>query len=76
MTARRIIVGQTAWALPDGDVGDLPKQIEAALGNSTVLQVEVLTDDNRPVTLFVNGRAAETVVLDLGRAPRPSETSG
>lgn len=74
--AKRIIIGQSEWALPDGDSADLLAQIESAIRDGSVLRLSVEDSAGRAITVFVNGRTVETVVVDLDAGPRPSEISG
>ena len=76
MSAKRIIVGKSAWGVSDEDAADLLKQIESALQEGTVLRLSLTDGENRPVTVFINGRTVETVAVDLDEGPRPSEISG
>lgn len=76
MSRKRIIVGQSEWAIADEHVVSVVDQIKAAMTDGTVAQLELLDGAGREVTVYLNGRAAESVVVDLDRGPRPSEISG
>ena len=73
---RHITVGGSSWRLPPGDVTDTLERIDGALGNGSVAKLELVHADGRTVTVYLNGRAAKTVAVDLGGGPRPSEISG
>lgn len=76
MSTKRITVGEAAWTLPDNHPDSLLEDIESALAEGGVLRIGVLDDSGNRVSLFLNGRVAETVVVDLCIGPRPQEISG
>lgn len=76
MGQKRILVGQHAWTIPEGDAAEVLIQVESALKDGSVLRLSLLDDAERQVEVFINGRNAETVVVDLGAGPRPSEIFG
>ncbi|HEX4701636.1 MAG TPA: hypothetical protein VH352_05855 [Pseudonocardiaceae bacterium] len=76
MSGKRIImVGQSRWTFPDGDVADALAEIRSAMRDSKVAVLSLIDGDDRPVTVYLNGRTTETVMVDLGGEPRPSEIS-
>jgi hypothetical protein len=75
-SGRRLIVGGSEWKLPSGDVTGLLKQVDQSLATGTVARLQLLTQRNRSVTVLLNGKTVETVAVDLGGGPRPSEISG
>jgi hypothetical protein len=77
MSGSRIIVGQSAWTLTDDqDVAKVIEQIESALQNGTSLRLPLVDSAKNQVTVFINGRSVETVVVDLNADARPSQISG
>ena len=58
------------------EISSLLADIESALTDGTVLRLSVLDDSGRRVSLFLNGRTAHSVAVDLGAGPRPTEISG
>jgi hypothetical protein len=76
MSTKTIAVDQAAWALPDDHSETLLKDVESALADGTVLRLDVLDQAGGRVSLFLNGRTARTVVVDLGEGGRPTEISG
>jgi hypothetical protein len=70
---KRVIVGQSEWGLDDGDVDKVTGQIQSAMESGAVVELELLDTAGRVVTVYLNGKVAETVVIDLDRGPRPSE---
>ena len=75
MSPKRIIVGQQAWIIP-GDAAEVLVQVESALKDGSVLRLTLLDDANREVEVFINGRNVESLAVDLGAGPRPSEIFG
>jgi len=75
MSRKRIVVGQSEWAIDERDVETVVEQVKAALENGTTAELVLLDGAGRPVTVYVNGKVVETVVVDLDRDPRPSEIS-
>ena len=76
MSRKRVIIGQSEWAIDDKDVESVAGKINAAMQNGTVAELVLLDGAGRPVTVYLNGKAAVSVVVDLDTDPRPSEISG
>ncbi|GHJ48941.1 hypothetical protein Cs7R123_62830 [Catellatospora sp. TT07R-123] len=76
MGRKRVIIGATEWGISDEDVVDVVAKIKAALQNGTVAELQLVDGANRRVTVYLNGRAAASVVLDLDLGPRPTEIPG
>lgn len=74
MSVKRVIVGQSAWTIADDDT-DTPKAIKAAMENGTVAELQLVNDVGHAVLVYLNGKIAETVVVDLGEDAKPSEIS-
>jgi hypothetical protein len=75
MSGNRIVVGQSEWTFAKEDAADVVARIESALSDGTVVRLSLIDGAGRPVQVFINGRSTETVVIDLGESPRPSEIS-
>jgi hypothetical protein len=75
MSDKRVTVGQSSWQLPEGDVEGIVKQIREAVQNGSVADLELLDESGRTVRVLFNGKAVQTVELDLGEGARPSEIS-
>lgn len=73
MSRKRVIVGQSEWAIDEQDVENVVDQIKSALDKGTVAELPLLDGAGRAVTVYLNGKVAETVVVDLDRGARPSE---
>jgi hypothetical protein len=73
--AKKLIVGQAGWTVPDTDASDVFKQVREALANATTAELQLVDVSGRPVSVFLNGRTVPTVVVDLDGDPRPSEMS-
>lgn len=75
MSRMTVTVGGSTWGIDSKDVDAVVEQIQAAMQNGTVAVLPLLDDDHRPVTVYLNGRVAETVAVDLDEESRPSEIS-
>lgn len=75
MSRKRIIIGQSEWAVDERDLENVLAGIKSALENGSVVELPLLDGAGRPVTVYLNGKAAVTVVVDLNLDPRPSEIS-
>jgi hypothetical protein len=74
---RGIVVGGSSWKLPAGDVTETLKELDRAVTTGSVAQLQLVDDaTGNTVTVYVNGRVAGTVSIDLGGGPRPSEIFG
>lgn len=74
-TTKRVIVGQSSWAVNDRDLDNVLGQIRDAMEGESVAQLALLDTDGRPVTVYVNGRTVETVAIALNGDARPGEIS-
>jgi hypothetical protein len=75
MSTKRVIVGQSSWAVGDRDVDTVLADIRTAMEGSSIAQLPLYDSDGRPVTVYVNGRTVQTVVVDLDGDGRPGEIS-
>ncbi|GAA2634586.1 hypothetical protein GCM10010399_79030 [Dactylosporangium fulvum] len=77
MSRNRILIGQSEWAIDAQHLTSVVESVKSAMESATTAQLTLLDKENRPVTVYLNGRVAETVVvdLDLDRDSRPSEIS-
>jgi hypothetical protein len=76
MSNRRVVVGQSEWRLPDGEISGILEAIESGMQNNSVVQLSLLDTTGRPVTVYLNCRVTQTVMIDLQGGPRPGEISG
>jgi hypothetical protein len=76
MSGKRVIIGGDEWGLRDDMADEVAVQIKAAMENGTVVGLDLLDSAERAVTVYFNGRAAVTAVVDLDTSPRPTEISG
>lgn len=76
MSAKRIVIGQSEWTLPDRDVSKVVEAVESALENGTVVSLELIDSVGRTVNVLLNGRVVPCVTIDVGSGPRPGEVSG
>ena len=75
MSAKRILVGQSEWTFPEGDVTKTLELIKSAMENRNVAELELVDSSGRSVSVYLNGAVVPTVVVDLDDGPRPSEIS-
>lgn len=75
MGRKRVIVGQSEWGIEEDQVKQTKSSIEAALHDGTVAELQLLNAAGRPVTVYLNAKAVDTVVIDLDSDPKPSEIS-
>ena len=73
--AKKLIIGQQEWQIADADAEAVVRQVRDAMTNRTVVELPLADSTGRAVTVFLNGAAAASVVLDLDEGPRPSEMS-
>jgi hypothetical protein len=71
--AKKLIVGQSEWAISDEEAPGVVKLVREAMQSRTLVELPLQDGAGRPVTVFLNGSVAPTVVLDLDGSPRPSE---
>ncbi|WBB97258.1 hypothetical protein O7621_03200 [Solwaraspora sp. WMMD937] len=75
MARKRVIVDGSEWEIPESNLDPVLAGIQTAMETGSVVKLELLDGASRPVTVYLNGRTAVTVVVDLGLDPRPSEMS-
>ena len=76
MVRKRVILDGVEYGIVDGQSESVAAQIKAALETEKVAALELLDGCNRSVTVYLNGKATATVVVDLNAGPKPSEISG
>lgn len=76
MSGKRVIIGGEEWGVRDDQAIDVATRLRSAMENGAVVALDLLDKANRPVTVYFNGRAAVTAVVDLDTDPRPTEISG
>jgi hypothetical protein len=72
---KKLIIGQQEWQIADADAEAVARQVRDAMLNRTSVELPLADSAGRAVTVFLNGAAAESVILDLDEGPRPSEMS-
>jgi VCBS repeat-containing protein len=75
MSQMRVMVGQSTWGIDSKNTDTIVQQVKSAMENGTVVALPLLDGGNRPITVYLNGKAADAVAVDLGEDPRPSEIS-
>jgi hypothetical protein len=71
----RVIVGQSEWGIDNKDLDTVVELVKVAMEKGEVATLPLLDGANRPVTVYLNGKVAPTVAIDIDEAPRPSEIS-
>jgi hypothetical protein len=71
--AKKLIVGEQSWNIPDADAANIVKQVKDAVSTSGSAELQLLDGAGRAVTVLLNAKAAATVALDLDQDPRPGE---
>ncbi len=75
MSRKRIVIGESEWSLNGEDAAAVLTQIESALKDGSLLRLSLTDSADRSVEVFINGRTVQSVSVDLGEGPRPSEIS-
>ncbi len=76
MGRKRVIIGSSEWGIDDATAADVTAKIKAAMENGTVVELSLLDSADRQVTVYLNGRATSSVVVDLDVGSKPTEISG
>jgi hypothetical protein len=75
---KRLYVGRFAYTIVETDTQDAAAviaSIQAAVETPAVVAVEVLDENDRQLTLYLNGRVLDAWAIDLGKGPKPTEYS-
>jgi hypothetical protein len=75
MGKKLVTIGDQSWGVADADVAKVMSDIEHAMTTGGSARLSLLAD-GRPVSVFLNGRTAATVVVDDGGEGLPTEISG
>lgn len=75
MSRKRIVIGQSEWTLNGEDAAGVLTEIESAIKDGSLLRLSLTDNADRPVEVFINGRTVQSIAVDLGEGPRPSEIS-
>lgn len=76
MNGKKVIIGQNEWAIPDDSVATIRTQIQTAMSEGSAAELVLLDTEKRLVTVYVNCKVVESIVVDIDGDPRPSEWSG
>ncbi len=69
-----VIIGQSTWTIPTGtDVPTIVNQIRQAMSSGTTIELDLADANGREVMVLLNGKAVETVAIDLDGDPKPGE---
>lgn len=75
MSSSRIVIGQSEWTFPEGDVTKTLELVKSAMESGSVTELALQDGAGRSVSVYFNGAVVPTVVVDLGDGARPSEIS-
>lgn len=73
MASKKIQIDGMTFGIADDKAQEVADAVKRALTDAEVEAVEVLDADDRRVTLYINGRAAGAVMIDLDTGPRPHQ---
>jgi len=76
MGYKRIFTNGSELIIPDETAPEVVKKVTEAMESGKVVTVDLLSTAGRSVTLFLNGAATPSLVVDLDEDPKPSEISG
>jgi hypothetical protein len=75
VASKKIQVDGMVFGIADDKAQDVADAVKRALTEEKVEAVEVLDAQERRVTLYINGRVAAAVMIDLDAGPKPHEIS-
>ena len=73
MSGKRVTVGGVEYGLANDAVDTVVDQVRSAMEAGSVGTLPLLNGAGHAVTVYVNGKVIDTVVVDLDGDPRPSE---
>ncbi|MCU7728867.1 hypothetical protein ODJ79_34580 [Actinoplanes sp. KI2] len=73
--AKKIIIGQSEWTIRDAEAEAVVGKVRDAMARGAMVELQLADAQGRAVSVFVNGAAVPSLVLDLDEGPRPSEMS-
>ncbi|GIF73002.1 hypothetical protein [Asanoa siamensis] len=72
---KRLFIDGAEWYIPNANAEEVTRLVREAMTEGRTVELELDDASGRAVTVFLNGTTAASVVVDLGRDPRPSEMS-
>lgn len=72
---KKLIIGAQAWGIADRDAEGVARLVRQAMTEGTTVELPLADAAGNAVTVFLNGAATSSVVLDLNEGPRPSQMS-
>jgi 2-polyprenyl-6-methoxyphenol hydroxylase-like FAD-dependent oxidoreductase len=72
---KKLIIDQSEWSVADEDAVAVAGAVQEAMANRTTIALNLYDKERRPVTVYLNGAAAASVVFDPHGEPRPSQMS-
>ncbi|MBL7258047.1 hypothetical protein [Paractinoplanes lichenicola] len=72
---KKLIIGGQEWGIADADAEGVARLVRDAMLNGITVELTLYDAHENAVTVFLNGAATSSVVLDLDSGPRPSQMS-
>lgn len=72
---KKLIIGQQQWGIADQDAEGVARLVRDAMSERSSAELALQDLAGNAVTVFLNGAATSSVVLDLDEGPRPSQMS-
>ncbi|WP_328322873.1 hypothetical protein OHA70_29160 [Kribbella sp. NBC_00382] len=72
---KKLTIGEQEWGIADADADGIVRLVRDAMMNRSTVELQLYDPAGHSVTVFLNGAAAASVVLDLTKGPKPSEMS-
>ncbi|MEU4192770.1 hypothetical protein AB0E69_12785 [Kribbella sp. NPDC026611] len=72
---KKLVIGEQQWGIADADADGIARLVRDAMTGRTTVELQLYDPAGHAVTVFLNGAAAASVVIDLTTGPRPSEMS-
>ncbi|GID32016.1 hypothetical protein [Paractinoplanes brasiliensis] len=72
---KKLIIGAQEWGIADADAEGVARLVRDAMLNGARVELTLYDAAGEAVSVFLNGAATPTVVLDLNSGPRPSQMS-
>ena len=73
--SKKLVIGQQEWGIADADADGIARLVRDAMTSGTKVELHLYDPAGHAVTVFLNGAATSSAVLDLTKGPKPSEMS-
>lgn len=75
MSERRLYVGGLEFGIAKEHAEEVAAQVKGAIRKGAYVEVEVLDEHGRQVTLCLNGKQVGVAAIDLGLGAKPMDPS-